>query len=1640
MLYDSYHKKISKTVDILRKIFKHIVLISILAGLVLAAIITFMATKGIVLDDKNAPENFAMTYGGEIPIKSKAIFAKISYEYSVDGVEWTSKAPTSLGDYKIRATAETLFGQTKHGKIYSFVLEPKETDVFVTDKQIVYGDLPTVFADIVKNDVLICDRVVYSDPSLTKTNVMPAQDSIKVLNADNVDVTSLYKFNVHASEIAFIPREITVTVSDKEMIYNDTVLSFDGYEITHGTLAKGDVLQAVFDKSIIDVGEIENTPQLSVVTTFVSDGKEITKDVSANYSIEQIIGTLKVDYRPLIIETGSSEKIYDDQELFNKDYKIIGEYDIVEGHIVNCVSNSSIIDVDEVENVLVLQIENAENEDKTANYSLFYERGTLKITPRPVKIYTVSGTWEYDGEEHSTSRPRFDGFCTGQSLKFSWPSITDVGTLDNEVTISSVRAADGRDVTSNYEFINEEIGTITVTKRPIAITYESSVSGNVYDGTERTFSKYEITSGSLARKDTFEMIFPSFSQAGTYENKPAQIIVDSNRTNGIESFEAHKNYDITEISGTVVIDKCKLTIQALNNSKVYDGKAFSSADYQIISGTLPNDHELNVVYVLSGIDVGEYYAEIDLEKTAVTYMGKDATHNFDIVAPIKNILKIVAREITLKAGSDQKPYDGIPLVSTEYEFVSGELVEGHTIRLNCKGIQTEIGKSNNEIDKNTVIITDQNGANVTKNYNIICQTGTLEVVLRKLSITSNSETKVYDGIPLKGKEVTVDPVSDTNHGLLSGHRLNYDLPIVVNNVAQGKTSNIIDRLDIFDENGRSVKKYYDITQNIGTLELLPIEITITTSSDRKIYDGMPLVSLEYTSNSEEKLLPNDQIIIDVIGTITNVGEVENAVRVTINGVEVGDKDNYKIIYELGVLKIDPIEIHVTPMPSIVEKEYDATPLECVDYSASDVVSLLTGHRIENITFSSIINVGTVKIDVADYKIVDANGQDVSANYNVIVDGDATLTVTKRKMVITSDSATKKYDGRPLMAPNCTSEEGRLLGGHYLELEATGRQTEEGSSKNTISKDAVIFDDLGNDVTENYDISYVEGTLTVTKDVVAKVTSTKGGDLYLKTKSYGSYNGSGFNEPPQAEYSFNYSGYYRSSYMLWSSATLDRNRYNKNSLTVIDATKYMLPYYMAFADSYDMPIYNSEDYTAISKDSSYTVPYYDYSYEENGINGLSSYNPSGYSRYINWVNRNYLSISNSTKTSLLNLVSSYGFDRLNTYEKIREVALYIRAIAEYNTDYDVALDKETDVAVAFLSAYKQGSATHHAIAATMLYRALGVPARYVEGYLVKTEANVQADVKDAHSWVEVFVEGYGWMQIEVTFGEDKIDVTFKPQDATKPYDGKPLTSDTIEIVNPSEQVSALFAKGYKFSGNISGSQTDAGTSKSKIDDVKIYDEKGNDVTYKFNVTLDEGLLTVTPVTLDVFLYHISKTYDGKPLSYTGNKFYSIKNEDIKALGYTFDFVVVFNNVNVHTLTAADINENISEYVLFRVMNGDKDISANFTVNIVPYDSEVDAAEYIVAQINPRTLEITSASQIKYYTEGAKLMNSDVEITKGTLVSGQKLIAVASSVLDKVGSVENVVDPKTVFILDAEANDVTPNYRITIKHGTLTFIEQ
>ena len=74
--------------------------------------------------------------------------------------------------------------------------------------------------------------------------------------------------------------------------------------------------------------------------------------------------------------------------------------------------------------------------------------------------------------------------------------------------------------------------------------------------------------------------------------------------------------------------------------------------------------------------------------------------------------------------------------------------------------------------------------------------------------------------------------------------------------------------------------------------------------------------------------------------------------------------------------------------------------------------------------------------------------------------------------------------------------------------------------------------------------------------------------------------------------------------------------------------------------------------------------------------------------------------------------------------------------------------------------KTGYCIHFASSAVMMFRSMGIPARYAEGYFV-TKDDVEEEgnnyrkysVKDsaAHAWVEIYEEGIGWVAVEVTPG-------------------------------------------------------------------------------------------------------------------------------------------------------------------------------------------------------------------------------------------------------------------------------------------------
>ena len=99
--------------------------------------------------------------------------------------------------------------------------------------------------------------------------------------------------------------------------------------------------------------------------------------------------------------------------------------------------------------------------------------------------------------------------------------------------------------------------------------------------------------------------------------------------------------------------------------------------------------------------------------------------------------------------------------------------------------------------------------------------------------------------------------------------------------------------------------------------------------------------------------------------------------------------------------------------------------------------------------------------------------------------------------------------------------------------------------------------------------------------------------------------------------------------------------------------------------------------------------------------------------------------------------------------VLHVAAHVRSHGVY--DLTTAPYKTDDYALTFLTESQHGYCIHFATAATVLYRALGIPARVTEGFFADVQAGRSTDIKagSAHSWVEIYQDGLGWIPVEVT---------------------------------------------------------------------------------------------------------------------------------------------------------------------------------------------------------------------------------------------------------------------------------------------------
>lgn len=133
------------------------------------------------------------------------------------------------------------------------------------------------------------------------------------------------------------------------------------------------------------------------------------------------------------------------------------------------------------------------------------------------------------------------------------------------------------------------------------------------------------------------------------------------------------------------------------------------------------------------------------------------------------------------------------------------------------------------------------------------------------------------------------------------------------------------------------------------------------------------------------------------------------------------------------------------------------------------------------------------------------------------------------------------------------------------------------------------------------------------------------------------------------------------------------------------------------------------------------------------------------------------LSEELETEYENSWSNYG---IAGSKELYAAYLVSKTLSE-RTTYSLALDRVpfgTDVVEYFLFDSGEGFCQHYASAGVLLLREMGIPARYVTGYIVNpndfvlsSDGGYTAAIKDsaAHSWAEIFIEHIGWVPIEMT---------------------------------------------------------------------------------------------------------------------------------------------------------------------------------------------------------------------------------------------------------------------------------------------------
>lgn len=215
---------------------------------------------------------------------------------------------------------------------------------------------------------------------------------------------------------------------------------------------------------------------------------------------------------------------------------------------------------------------------------------------------------------------------------------------------------------------------------------------------------------------------------------------------------------------------------------------------------------------------------------------------------------------------------------------------------------------------------------------------------------------------------------------------------------------------------------------------------------------------------------------------------------------------------------------------------------------------------------------------------------------------------------------------------------------------------------------------------------------------------------------------------------------------------------------------------------------------------------DFTCESNNINNSYSFNyyTDGFLFDDDYIGeeRRYLQLPPNVSENIVALTNEIVKDAVNNEDKINKIVNYLRTNCKYSLTVG-QVPKDREFVDYFVNTSKKGYCTYFATSAVVMLRTVGIEARYVEGYMVKSNLDENGAYivtnKDAHAWAEAKIGNNTWITVDAVpevesldtqYAEDNTPVQLSPIEEEEQYANKTsaLRQDTTseQLDTPASQ--------------------------------------------------------------------------------------------------------------------------------------------------------------------------------------------------------------------------------------------------------------